>query len=423
MSRAMLNKLLLWFVSALLVVSAGCSSSSMTLSPGNDAGAYDAGPGNDAGAYDGGSGDDVGDATVAIADGGASDASPTVDAGTADVTIDVGGGGSDAGAYDAGPGWPNDAGTVAVQTLTDGGLPAVQCLELPTGDLVFDPTRSVLYASAPLFNGRVVRIDPSTAAVTGSVVVGMSPQALAVSDDGSSLYVAQAVTGSVVRVDLASGAVGTPVSLGSAQISGGSTPRYARRIRAVPSSPTRYVVSRAIPTGFAGLALYDGTTLLGEWNGVVGGESIAFTSATVLFGYTNDSASDLDEFDVSSTGFQFVGDSTGVITAGYGIEITSQGGWIFATNGQAVNGANAQLVGQYPPSGPVWPDSNGTDVWFLDTSTAQILDFDRSTFVLKKSVTLPAGSTPAGSGPLVAWSPTGLAFRTTSAVCIVTIAP
>jgi hypothetical protein len=335
---------------------------------------------------------------------------------------------SDAPPFDSGPGWqPNEAGLDAETFTSDDGGVSVRCLDLPTADLVADPARSLLYASvtstAPELGNRVVRIDPATLTVSGTVFVGSNPNALAITDDGAALYLGEDGAGSVRRVDLGSGAVEAPVYLG---VENNVGQRAASEIRAVPGSATQYVVSRRVLTAgpsFSGLALYDGATLLGEWNSYIGGVTIGFTSPTVLYGYNNETSGfDLYEFDVSAAGVQMVSDETGIFT-GFLTTITSQGGWVFATNGQAVNGANGQPIGAYAASGPVWPDTNGADVWFLQ-ATPTLLDFDRDTFLLKSSFPLPAASVASGSpASLLGFSPRTFAFRTPASVCLMSVAP
>jgi hypothetical protein len=113
-------------------------------------------------------------------------------------------------------------------------------------------------------------------------------------------------------------------------------------------------------------------------------------------------------------------------------DIAFQGGWIFATGGEAVSADTLLAVGQYSVIGPVWPDVNGTDVWFLDTPTQSrpitpaLVDFDRMTFVARRSVPLPglpAGGLSATASSLLRWSTTGFAFRTDLAVFIVNLLP
>ena len=118
----------------------------------------------------------------------------------------------------------------------------------------------------------MLTIDPVSGTVTRALPVGNFPSVLAISDDGSALYVGIArplrphtpqIDGadSVRRIDLASMTAGPPVSLGMNLLSKLS----AGQIAAVPGSSTRYMVSRRQPgfqPDFAGLALYDGNTML-----------------------------------------------------------------------------------------------------------------------------------------------------------------
>jgi hypothetical protein len=344
--------------------------------------------------------------------------------------------------FDAGAAPPGDAGSSPIDAGPppgDGGgsdgsaasaPPSIKTLALSTNDLVFDPARNVLYATLnPTDAGAgnsVVTIDPAAGAVTGTLFVGSNPNVLAISDDSSALYVGIDGANSVCRVDLSTNTAGALVSLGSNSLSA----RTAGQIAAVPGSSTQYVVSRRQPgfsPSFAGLALFDGATMLTEWNGFVGGESIAFADPSTLYGYNNDDTGfDLERFSVGPGGITPGQDVT--VISGFQTRITYQGGWIFATNGQAVSAANLAAVGTYNASGPVLADADGSNVWFLQASsfdgTPELLDFDRTTFLLRRSISLAAAtaadSTIGSASALVRWSPTGLAFRTPSAVYLVT---
>jgi hypothetical protein len=353
--------------------------------------------------------------------------------------------GDDEASLDAGPGWQteNDAAlTIEAGVGNDAGVLSLQCLSLLNQDLVFDPSRSVLYASIPgsssAYGNCVVRIDPGTLSVTGSVFVGSNPDALAITDDAETLYVGIDGAYSLVEVALATGEVSAPVYLGTSPTFGG--PTTAGQIRAVPGSRSQYVVSRRysaeyneVASEFSGLALYDGSTLLGSWNGVFGADAIAFTSPTTLYGFDDeDSSFYLYQFTVSSSGFAVASDVEDLIS-GYTTEITSEGGWLFATSGQAVNGATMLPVGQYDAVGTVWPAPNGTDVWYLTlpgaygesnygSSVPALYDFDRATFTARRSFQLPFDTlddqTPTR---LVGWSATGFAFRNSAYICTLNV--
>ena len=162
--------------------------------------------------------------------------------------------------------------------------------------------------------------------------------------------------------------------------------------------------------------------MLGEWNGFVGGESIAFVSSGVLFGYNNeDTGFDVYQFAVSSSGFQVVADVENLLS-GFDTTITAQGGWVFATDGQALDASTMQPAGQYAANGSVWPSDDGENVWFL-TDEPALVDFGRTTFLQTQSVALPMDIGSGTPTSLVGWSATSFAFRTDTTVCVVNNGP
>ena len=340
----------------------------------------------------------------------------------------------DAGGTPIGSGAPPiDAGPLP---LEGGG--SIRSLAFSTNDLVFDPSRGVLYATMnPTGDAgnSVLTIDPTSATVTGALPVGSNPSVLAISDDGSSLYVGIDGAHSVCRVDLASMTVGPLLSL--VQNNADRNPSIASQIAAVPGSSTQYVVSRTQRGGFPGLSLYDGDTLLTTLDNLLAGDSITFTDSSTLFGLGTLSPSDLVRFSVTATTITPGQDVKGLITGGNS-RITSNGGWVFAADGQTVSAATLAAVGTYnasiTPTGPnpvvipsaVLPDADGTNVWFLRGPDRVLLDFDRTTFLLRRSISLDPVSADVdlrlgNASALVRWSSTGLAFRTISAIYVLTV--
>ena len=323
--------------------------------------------------------------------------------------------------YDGGPGWQNEDASIDAESFADGGASTVTCLDLTAQRLVSDPARTVLYASvagtSPQLGNSVVRIDPSAVAITGTVFVGSQPNALAITDDSEWLYVGEDGTASVRRVSLPTGSVGPPVYLGTGQYG----PYTAGDIRAVPGTSTQYVVSRRqyLTPDFAGLALYDGESKLSEWDsgGILAG-TLVFAGPNTLYAGPDDdtTACDLSSFDLSGSSIQYVSDNSSFC----GGRIASQAGWIFGENGAVFDVASGQvLASTYPAQGPVWPDPNGTDVWFLSQGT--LTDFDRTTFTMKQSYLLPEQPSFSELYSLVGWSSTGFAFLTPTQVCVVKV--
>lgn len=85
---------------------------------------------------------------------------------------------------------------------TDGNSMIVR---MTHADLVYDPLRAVYYASVPssvIDGNRIARIDAQSGAVSYSAPVGSNPGALALSADGSVLYVGLGGSGEIVSLEL-----------------------------------------------------------------------------------------------------------------------------------------------------------------------------------------------------------------------------
>jgi hypothetical protein len=374
------------------------------------------------------------------AGGGASGSSGS--GGTAGGVGGVSVGGTAGGGASGASGATGLGGAASTRPLDGGGT--IQSLPLSTIDLVSDSTRGVLYATTNLGPdaGTVLTIDPASAMVTGSLPVGGIAGLLAISDDGSALYVGihtpagpptpfpETEGGDTVRrIDLASMTAGPAVSLGSNVIS----KLGAGQIVAVPGSSTRYMVSRRQPgfqSDYAGLALYDGTTLLAQLDSFYGsGESIAFIDRSTLVGCSNLlSPSELIRYGVTSTAITpgtYVRD---VIDGAARTRIAFGSGWIFASDGHAVNAATLAPLGRYGGAliagnsvGAPIPDPDGANVWFLSYTTTgmALLDFDRTTFQLRRTISLGPLTDLSNLSGLVRWSPTGFAFRAFETVYLI----
>lgn len=352
-----------------------------------------------------------------------------------------------------GCGGPTDAGSIDTGT-SDGaitGTATVTSVAVSTAALVADPTRHLLYATVPAtavaMGNSVATIDPTTATITKTILVGSDPNALAITDDGSTLYVGIDGASSVTSIAVASGTIGPLVPLGASMYGSAYT---AGQLCAVPGSVSQYLVSRVVSgvsPNNGGLALFDGTTPEGTWNGFLGGQLVAFADAMTFFGL-NDEETDFDlySFTIGSGGTLTESPEPTEKIAGYAQQIAAQGGWIFGNQGETISAATGAPVGSYtPPPTPIGsensfvtvvPDSNGSDVWFLYGPPeagigggVTLLDYARSTFSLRASYALPEVDTMMGdpsAGPaaasLVQWSPTGFAFRTADTVYIVTFA-
>src|SRR5205807_2476078 len=103
---------------------------------------------------------------------------------------------------------------------SSGATPAasgVRQLALAANDLVYDPGTRQIYASVPSSAGStgnsITAIDPVSGALGSPVFVGSEPDKLALSDDNQYLYVGLDGAAAVRRFDLASQTAGPQFSL------------------------------------------------------------------------------------------------------------------------------------------------------------------------------------------------------------------
>jgi hypothetical protein len=140
--------------------------------------------------------------------------------------------------------------TITVTNPGPGGgsasLPFTAYVPIRNNNIVYNPTDGLLYASVVVTGvgsggNSVVGVDPATGAVMRHIQVGTSPNALALSTDGTQLFVGLDDAGAVVQVDLKKNAVVNQFSF----VSGArdyNSPMVAYSLAAVPGSPNSVAV-------------------------------------------------------------------------------------------------------------------------------------------------------------------------------------
>lgn len=291
-------------------------------------------------------------------------------------------------------------------------------IDLPTNDLIYDPGSGFIYASIPgaagALGNTVTKINPATGAVGPSVFVGSEPAALALSDDGSFLYVGLDGSATVRRVVLSSFTAGLEFALGTDPFFG---LYYAEDIEVQPGDPTTVAVSRrftGVSPRHAGVGIYE--------NGMVrpnatprhtGSNVIEFSdSAETLYGYNNETTEfGFRTMAVDVDGVSIVDVASGLI-GGFSVDIEFRGGAVFATTGAVIDPVTSTLLGTYPGVGfaaSVVPAPDLDRVYFLTGN--EVLSYRMSTYTFLQSEAF-AGVVGVGDD-LVRWNTDGLAFRTT----------
>ena len=303
---------------------------------------------------------------------------------------------------------------------------------IANNDIVYNAKDGLLYASAstasPGVKGNsVVGIDPATGNVMKEIWVGSDPNKLALSTDGTQLFVGLDGAGSVVQVDLTKDALVNQFSLG-----GGAglynAPYTAVALAAVPGLPNSVAVfgtNGIVAIYDAGIArANNSSTLINTYFNQNSGSLSFGSSASAL--YVNALPfQGIVMLSVDSTGITGVKNFTSNTVNG---NIQYDNGRLYLSNGQVLDASTGALLGTFYAStstaatGPVVSDSLLGKAFIGTTNysnNGQVLAFDESTFN-------PTGSIPAnGVGTqgyptnfqkIVRWGQNGVALNTSGQI-------
>ena len=315
--------------------------------------------------------------------------------------------------------------------------PFTTFLPLPINDIVYNAVDGLIYASVAGSAGEglgntIAGIDPNSAVVVKTIFVGSEPNRLALSSDGTQLFVGLNGAGAVRQVNLTTGIAGTSFSLG-----GGpglyNAPYTAASLAALPGQPNSVAVaaSNGIITIFdSGVARSKTTANLSVNYNTGYGAGLSFgNSASTL--YTN-------------TLYALTIDATGV-TAAKSLNnaayvstnnVQYDNGRLYMPTGTVFDATTGNQLGQFSAttpyssslsavSGPIVSNSTLGRAWvvasyYSGSSTNPIFAFDETTFNPTGSIPVTGvGSYPSNSfnttpSDLIRWGENGLAFHTGS---------
>jgi hypothetical protein len=318
--------------------------------------------------------------------------------------------------------------SVTVTTPAPGGGTSAAILyttyiSMPNNDIAYNAADGLLYVSVPATavgggGNSVVGIDPNTGSTLRTILVGTNPNKLALSTDGTQLFVGIDGAGAVAQVDLTKGKVVNQFSLG-----GGpgmyNAPYTASYLAAVPGLPNSVAVATAggISSG-SGVTIFDSGVARTGSSAKVGNGPLSFgSSASTLYlnsGY-------LDALTLSSSGIANV---TQLASASYSNSNLLQydNGALYLSNGQVFNASNGALNGTFysastvAANGPVVSDSTLGMAFVAGSSysnSATIYAFDEKSFNLVGSIPLNGLGTagyPTNFRKIVRWGQNGLAI-------------
>ncbi|MFL5618069.1 MAG: hypothetical protein ACJ79A_06725 [Gemmatimonadaceae bacterium] len=303
---------------------------------------------------------------------------------------------------------PPNGGTSALAELTirQAPLSVVGTLAVENVALVQDTTRGVLYASVPSTGGArantVVKIDPVTATVIGSVAVGSDPGLMSLADD-SYLYVALRGAPKVVRIDLSTFTKDIEFDPGS---SFGSATGYAEELVALPGLPKTvavFVRSIGVVLFDDGVARINSSATQGRG---VGPRIVRGPDASHVYGY-NDVNTGFEFYAnlLTPTGLQVETVKAGLMS-GFFQHLAYDGGRVYSTNGAIVDPVALTRVGTIPlpaTRSAVLPDARNGRVHYLGSA---ISTYSTTSFALIDEFANPA---LAGLNTFARWGVDGLA--------------
>jgi DNA-binding beta-propeller fold protein YncE len=190
-------------------------------------------------------------------------------------------------------------------------------VDLPHNGIVYDTTRQIYYASVksvdPVRGNRIAVLDRTGTIVSTSPQLGSEPSALAVSADGSFLYVGLEGTGELVQLSLPSFSVLATIRLPSDPFSGRQA--HAEQISVSPTGATLIAVSLAytgVSPRHAGVVLISNMTPLPDRTQAhTGSNRIAFgKGGGEVFGFNNETS----EFGLRKLTVKDTGVSEAVVT-------------------------------------------------------------------------------------------------------------
>jgi DNA-binding beta-propeller fold protein YncE len=273
-----------------------------------------------------------------------------------------------------------------------------------------------IYASVPSRGGAlrgntITQIDPHTGALGTSVFVVSEPTKLALTDDGSRLYVGSDSTNTITPISLSTMSPGTPFPIGEVHL-------RADDMETVAGNPRALAVTLKRLTGTTrgeGQAVFvDGIKLPKTTQRP--GNVIEFgATPNVLYGYGNDTHGNRDvgsfSIDLSPTGgIQFVKTTTGLVPPTSHQDMEYDNGRLYFTSGQIIETSGPSPVGSFDATGPLEPVSSTRRTYFVQNDTLKA--FSQATFVPLGTLTIPHFAGTAKT--LIALGASAVTFTTTS---------
>ena len=285
---------------------------------------------------------------------------------------------------------------------------------LASNAMAMNPVNGLLYVSVPSaagspYGNSVISVDPATGALGSPIYVGSEPDKLAISSDGTTAWVGLDGASAIRQIDLVRGKAGAQFSLGD-NTGTYNFPPFVHAIAMLPGSTSSFVASVTTNNG-----LYEDTLAIYD-NGVPRPMSVVFStlgmapavavSPTKSEIYATSFASGYQVFSYNSSGLTHLAGNSGQsnFNAYYGTQLQVDKGVAYLDAGVALNAETGALLGTFYSSGttvatgPMVSDSSQGKNFILEfgNGAVQIQPFNESNFTPAGTSTIPVNGAQGG---------------------------
>lgn len=292
-------------------------------------------------------------------------------------------------------------------------------LDLQTKDIVADKSKGIIYASIPGSFGTngnsIAVIDANTKVVKEYIPIGSEPGKMAISSDGTVLYICIEGTGSIVKYDVINAVKGTPFLI---EPTTSSPLLLAEDILVHPKDNDQIVVARKNKNIFQkhqGVAVYKNGNLMPlKTSNFPGSNVIEWLNDSTVVGYNNENNEyGFRTMRLNANGIEVKDVKTSVFT-GLGTDFISSNNSCYSTNGKAVSydGTTVSTLGTYSTAnGKNTLDLDRDKIYFaskeLFAPSILIKTYSASNFNMTDTISISFSSNPGAINQFISWGNDG----------------
>ena len=277
-------------------------------------------------------------------------------------------------------------GNITVTTPAPGGgtsnaLVFTAYVPIVSNSMVYNPVNGLLYLSIPAsvgapYGNSIVSMDPATGALGTPIPVGSEPNKLALTSDGRYLWVGLDGASGIRKIDLTTGRAGLQFALGVSNINNG--PQVALNLVALPGATDSVVILQGTSCCYSSaLGIYDSGVLRGTLTSqnfysqyalqVDGSRTEIYVGGTGLYTYT---------YNASGLTAKVTNTNSNISLAGSSFdEMQLVGGKLYGDYGKVYDAEAGTLLGTMYQTGttiaqgPTLVDTALNKVFILDNSS------------------------------------------------------